>query len=34
LRLGPVHKAVSDLRELWEQINPTLQDPTNKIEIS
>lgn len=34
LRLGPVHKAVSDLRELWEQVNPTLQDPNNKIEIS
>ena len=33
-RLGPCHKAVADLREIWDQVNPTLQDPNHKIEIT
>lgn len=34
LRLGPLHKAVSDLRENWDSVNPTLKDPNNVIEIT
>jgi hypothetical protein len=33
-RLGAMHQAVSDLRECWEQVNPSAKDPNNIVEVS